>query len=95
MEGDKEDLAVSKSLHSQLSDDNVTDTPQAKKQKQGEALILKKLQILENRMSTRVEVRKHYSVVFAIVLHHHRLCIAVVREVAYTDCNRAWCRDND
>ena len=53
---------MSKTLYAQLSEDEVADAPQPKKQKQGEgeALILKKLEILENRVSVPVELRKAF-----------------------------------
>ncbi len=95
--GTRKVLAASKSLYSQLSDDDVTeDTPQPKKQKQGEALILKMLEILENRVSAPIEVRK----ALQCSICHGVASPPVVysccqRVVACTGCNRTWRRDND
>ena len=93
--GSRKILAASKSLYTQLSDDDITDTPQPKKHKQGEALILEKLEILENRVSTPVEVRKALQcTVCQGVASPPVVYSCCQRVVACTECNRTWRRAN-
>ena len=91
--GTRKVLAASKSLFSQLSDDDI---PQPKKQKQGEALILKKLEVLENRISVPVEVRKALQCTICHVVASPPIVYSCCqRVVACTDCNTTWRRERD
>ena len=94
--GSRKILAASQSLYSQLNEGEVAEIPERKKQKRGEKLILKKLEILENRVSTPIEVRKALQCTICQgVASPPVVYTCCQRVVACGDCNRTWHSDND
>ena len=94
--GSRKIFAASKSLYNQLNDDDFTEIPEPKKRKHGEALILKKLEILENRVTTPVEIRKALSCNICQGIASPPVVYSCCQRVVACDkCNQTWRKDND